>query len=102
MLLKYLEAFRAAHFDIDVYLNPIIPPNPLKHFPKPISHILGYRKSPVHEPGNIFIAFWALISTYIGLLLVGLSFRQIPWIEHLHPPVLIGSLVSPLPLLCIV
>jgi len=91
-MLKYLEAFRAAHFDVDVYLNPVIPPNPSKYFPRPVSHFLGYRNKAVHEPGNVFIAFWALISTYVGLLLVGLAFRQIPWIETLHPPVLIGSL----------
>jgi hypothetical protein len=100
MFSKYYQTCRAAHFDIDIFLNPIIPSNPLKHFPRPISHFLGYRNSPIHEPGNIFIAFYALISTYIGLLIVGLAFRTIPWIESLHPPVLIGSLVSSSTLKC--
>jgi len=80
------------HFDIDSYLNPIIPSNRLDNVQPLLSRVLGYRVEPVQEYGNIIIALWTLLSTYVALLLVALIFKLSPWIQSLHPPVLIGSL----------
>jgi hypothetical protein len=79
--------------DIDNFLNPIFPPNILPSLPKPISRFLGHRSHAFIEPGNVLIALWALITTYVGLLLVAIAFRYSGWIQSLDPPVLIGSLV---------
>jgi len=84
--------FKTCHFDIDVYLNPILPSSPLRSMNSLLSRFLGYRKEPTQEYGNIIIALWTLLSTYVALLLVALIFKLSPWIQSLHPPVLIGSL----------
>src|ERR1700759_4083835 len=85
-----LETF---HFDVDVYLNPILPPNPSGRLPRVLSHFLGHRSHAIREIGSIAISIWAIVSTFVGLFAVSLIFKFGPWIQSLDPPVLIGSLV---------
>lgn len=91
-LLPYLPAAQDLHIDLDKYLNKIIPPSPLHRLPRPFRRFLGCRESAVPDVGNILVAFWALIGTFAGLVLVTAIFRYSPWIEDHRPPVLIASL----------
>jgi hypothetical protein len=98
MIIENLNAsslpFYTWNLDIDPYLNPILPPNPLKKIPPFLSHFLGYRTHPIGEVGNVATALWALITTYIGLFLVAVIYKYSPLIDSLHPPILVGSLVK--------
>jgi len=95
MVLKHKIPIPAAsdlHFEIDHYLNKIIPPTLVHRLPRPISYFLGHRETPKPDVGNILIAFWALVGAFCGLTVVGAAFRYSPWIQEHHPPVLIASL----------
>src|ERR1700761_4865190 len=87
------SSFHHFHFDIDLYLNPILPRNVLGKLPKRISRFLGHRSNEIRDVGNVVIALWTIVTTYVGLLAIALIFKFGPWIQSLHPPVLIGSLV---------
>jgi hypothetical protein len=93
----FISTLQALHLDIDVYLNPILPVNPLKRLPISVSYLFGHRTHPVHESGSVFISIWALITTYVGLLMVTLFFKYSSWVQSLDPPVIIGSLVCAAP-----
>ncbi|KAF2012758.1 hypothetical protein BU24DRAFT_425377 [Aaosphaeria arxii CBS 175.79] len=79
--------------DIDHYLNRIIPPSPLPHFPKPIARFLGYRKKQRQDVGNVMGAFWSCLGAFCGLAVVAAVFNNTPSIRDHHAP-LIASFVS--------
>jgi len=90
--IRLLKA-KNVHFDVDDYLNRIVPPSPLHKFPKWISWFLGYRRRPAEDPGNIIVAGWALLGAFTGLLLVAAVFRYSPQFNNGHvPPVIFASL----------
>ena len=82
------------HLDIDAYLNPFIPPNPIKWFPKPIARFLGHRDEPAKELGNIVISSWALVGAFLGLLITAATYKFSDHLQIYHPPILFASLVS--------
>jgi hypothetical protein len=84
---------QAFHFDIDRYLNRIVPRSILQNLPTPISRFLGYRNGPKLEVGNLLICLYAFIGTFVGLVLVSLAFRT-DAIQKYHPPSLLASFVS--------
>jgi len=83
-------SLRSWGFDIDHYLNRIIPPSPLPNLPYPIAHWFGYRKIPPKDVGNIIAAFFAFVGAFAGLLTVAGLFDY-TGIRHLGGPVLIAS-----------
>jgi len=85
-------SLRSWGFDIDHYLNRIIPPSPLPNLPYPIAHWFGYRKIPPKDVGNIIAAFFAFVGAFAGLLTVAGLFDY-TGIRHLGGPVLIASFV---------
>jgi hypothetical protein len=91
---QYVPAAGNIHFDIDDYLNRICFPSQVHKFPTPIARFLGWRKYPEKQIGNILIAFYAFIGAFLGLILVGATFRYSPLIQEYHTPVLFASLVS--------
>lgn len=80
------------NFDIDRYLNPWIPPNPLGHLPSPISRFFGYRREPYKEPPTVVTWMFTFIGAFTGILIVGALYSFAPGIENHHPPVIIASL----------
>jgi hypothetical protein len=93
--LTFIRRAEEVHFDIDEYLNRIIPPSQLHRLPRPISRFLGFRKNPKPDVGNVLIAFWALIGAFGGLVLVAAIFKYSPVIREYNPPVVFASLVCP-------
>lgn len=89
-----LPSAQDLHFDIDKYLNRIVPQNQAKKLPLPVARWLGYRPQPVQEVGNLLIAAWACLGAIIGLLVVGAVYKYSPAIAELDPPVIFASLVS--------
>jgi hypothetical protein len=84
------------HFDIDQYLNPLLPTSILSQLPYPISHFLGYRSGPPRSLGNIVIASWAFTGVFCSLSLVEAVTRQVKAFQELGSPIIIGSLVGAL------
>jgi hypothetical protein len=81
------------HFDLDVYLNPFIPPNPIRQLPKVIARFLGHRDKPAEELGNILASLWALLGAFLGLLVTAAVYKFSHDLQRYHPPVLFASLV---------
>ncbi|KAG0651147.1 Transmembrane [Hyphodiscus hymeniophilus] len=79
------------NFDIDHYLNRLIPRNRLHLLPKPVSYVLGYRNSSPPRIGNVLIWWWAFIGAFAGILVVEAVFHT----EQLRSegtPIVIASL----------
>ncbi|KAI0437180.1 HPP family-domain-containing protein [Xylaria telfairii] len=76
------------HFDIDHYLNPIIPPPPWEAVPYPISYLLGHRRFPADKKyGNVLLTLRALLGVFVSLVLIQLLSHQIPWVAANGPRV---------------
>lgn len=95
---RYVPAASSIHFDIDDYLNRICLPSQTHKFPTPIARFLGWRKKPAKPIGNILVAIYAFLGAFIGLIVVGATFRYSPLLKEDHIPVLFASLVRPSPL----
>jgi hypothetical protein len=94
-LLSRLPAAQDVQFDLDSHFNRFVPPSPFPRLPSSISHWVGYRaKAQGPDVGNILVAAWAQLGTFLGLVLVAATMKYTPWIHKLDPPVLIASLVS--------
>jgi hypothetical protein len=93
-LLSFIPRAEDVHFDIDEYLDRAIPSSQLHRLPRPISRFLGYRRIPKPDVGNVLIALWAIVGTFLGLLTVAAVFKYAPSIRHYSPPVLFASFVS--------
>ncbi|KAI1108314.1 HPP family-domain-containing protein [Nemania sp. NC0429] len=69
------------NFDIDQYLNPIIPSPPWQFIPYPLAYILGHRhKPPERKCGNLLVTSRALVGIFGSLVLIQLASHQIPWV----------------------
>ncbi|EGP84873.1 uncharacterized protein MYCGRDRAFT_110329 [Zymoseptoria tritici IPO323] len=80
------------NWDIDRYLNPIIPHNRLYILPKPISRWLGHRSTPQKDPATILQWPVTFLATIAGLCLVAGIGQYAPGIKQWNPPVIIASL----------
>ncbi|CAG8951294.1 hypothetical protein HYFRA_00008044 [Hymenoscyphus fraxineus] len=78
------------HFDVDEYVNRIIPRSRLYILPKSISRFLGYRAEPQQQVGSIFIWFWAFIGAFLGILIIETVFRADFLASH-GAPVIVAS-----------
>lgn len=81
------------NFDLDHYLNRIIPPSPLNRFPAPITRWLGYRKEQKQDVGNIVGAWWSFVGAFCGLAVIAAVFNNSSHIQAHHPPAFIASFV---------
>ncbi|PVI03436.1 HPP family protein [Periconia macrospinosa] len=80
------------NFDIDRYVNKVVPPSPLHKLPTPISRWLGYRKEePGPDIGNVMGAFWSFVGAFCGLAIVAAVFNNADVIQTHQPPALIAS-----------
>jgi hypothetical protein len=96
-MMKFFEKARDWDFDLDRYLNRVLPPSPLHRFPTPVTRFLGYRKAQRHDVGNVLGAFWSLMGAFCGLTVIAAVFDNTGSIQQHHPPALIASFVRPLP-----
>ena len=80
------------NFDVDDYLRPYIPRNLVYRLPRPLSHFLGYRDRPQTEIGNLLVAGWALLGTFVGIVVIEASFMA-PTIKAHGVPLIIASFV---------
>jgi hypothetical protein len=79
-------------FDVDLYINRIVPRSRLHLLPKPISRFLGYRKEPAKPVGSIKIWFWSFIGAFAGILIIEAVFHT-PGLHSHGTPIVIGSFV---------
>ncbi|TGJ78659.1 hypothetical protein E0Z10_g10101 [Xylaria hypoxylon] len=76
------------NFDIDKYVDRIIPAPPWQAVPYPLSYCLGYRKHPSEKNlGNILLAVRALLGVFVSILLIQFLSHQIPWVAADGPRV---------------
>ncbi|KAI1172188.1 HPP family-domain-containing protein [Nemania sp. FL0916] len=68
-------------FNIDNYLNHIIPPPPWQVIPYPIAYFLGYRKRPPEKKyGSLLLTVRALLGAFTSLVLIQVLTYQVPWV----------------------
>ncbi|KAL2182107.1 HPP family-domain-containing protein [Thermothelomyces heterothallicus CBS 202.75] len=79
------------HFDIDKYLNPLLPPSCLPYLPAPVAHFLGYRTRPPRPLGNLAMIFWAVVGVFASLAIIGAVDQAIPAFQARGAPIIIGS-----------
>ena len=91
----FLSGARDWNFDIDRYINRIIPASQVYRLPASVARFLGYRKEPQQQDvGNVLGAFWSLVGAFCGLAVVAAVFNNTEGIQRHHPPALIASFVS--------
>ncbi|KIX01372.1 uncharacterized protein Z518_09097 [Rhinocladiella mackenziei CBS 650.93] len=86
-------------FDIDIYLNPFIPHNPMQHLPLWISHFFGYRPPrklfssphPYHRFHTLTIYISVLIGSFCGVAIIENVFRALPTLSGQKVPLVIAS-----------
>ncbi|CAG8980928.1 hypothetical protein HYALB_00003786 [Hymenoscyphus albidus] len=78
------------NFDVDDYVNRIIPRSRLHLLPKSLSRFLGYRAEPQQQVGSIFVWFWAFIGAFLGILIIETVFRAEFLASH-GAPVIVAS-----------
>lgn len=81
------------NFNIDYYVNRIVPRSRLHLLPKSISWFLGHRAEPQEKIGNILIWFWAFLGAFAGILVVEAVFQSDLLAAH-GTPVIVASFVS--------
>lgn len=92
--------YRTWNFDIDRYLNPLVPSPPWRHLPYPVAYWFGYRKGKPREMGNLVPIFWAFIGVFGAILLIEGVSRHVPSFEHKGVPMIVGSFVRSVPVPC--
>ncbi|CAJ2506322.1 Uu.00g004520.m01.CDS01 [Anthostomella pinea] len=78
------------NFDIDRYLNPLIPKPPWKHVPYPIAFLLGHRKGSLRPYGNLLLILSAFIGVFTSIVLIEVVTHHLPAVPN-HGPVIIAS-----------
>lgn len=82
------------HFDIDKYINPLIPAPRWHRLPRPIAHFMGHRHEAPKAMGNLLIALWTLVSVFCGVAIVTAVTMRVPAFQRHHSPDVIASFVS--------
>jgi len=85
-------------FDIDNYLNHIIPRARFYLLPKPISHWFGYRAPPKGEPkapvpatSVLLVWLFSFLGAFIGIAIIENVFRNLPLLGGHSVPLVIAS-----------
>ncbi|KAI1277677.1 HPP family-domain-containing protein [Xylaria sp. FL0933] len=76
-------------FDIDQYLNRIVPAPPWQAIPYPVSYFFGHRKDPSDKIyGNLLLIARGLLGAFVSILLIELISHQVPWVAADGPPII--------------
>lgn len=86
-----MRGISSYNFDVDRYINPIVPRSRLYLLPKPVSWFLGHREKPPKQIGNVVTWFWAFIGAFCGILVIEAVF-QTDMLQSDGAPIIIGSL----------
>ncbi|KAI0388269.1 HPP family protein [Xylariaceae sp. FL0594] len=78
------------NFDIDNYLNRVVPSSRLHLLPYPIAHVLGHRKEPAQKYGNLLLTIRATIGVFSSLLLIQLASHHVLGVAT-DGPLIVGS-----------
>ncbi|KAM0330789.1 hypothetical protein ACHAQA_003743 [Verticillium albo-atrum] len=78
-------------FDIDRFINPLVPHPPWRHLPAPVSRFFGYRKDKPENTGNFVLIFWAFIGIFCGISIIELVSKNVPSFHHHGAPIIVGS-----------
>ncbi|KAL2065039.1 hypothetical protein VTL71DRAFT_4179 [Oculimacula yallundae] len=78
-------------FDVDRYLNRLVPRSRLYLLPKPVSWFLGHREEPRTPIGNVAIWFWSFIGAFAGILVIEAVFMT-KMLQNDGAPIIIASL----------
>jgi CBS-domain-containing membrane protein len=78
-------------FDIDQYLNKVIPAPPWRYIPHPVAHFLGHRTHQTQSIGTLAPIFWAFIGIWCSLAIIQVVDLHIPEFESRKVPIIIGS-----------
>ena len=84
----------AWNFDVDRYLNHIVPPPPWRHLPYPVAWFFGYRKGKPNDIGNLRPIFWAFIGIFCAILIIEVVSLHVPSFQDHNAPLIVGSFVS--------
>ncbi|XWX02350.1 hypothetical protein V2A60_010387 [Cordyceps javanica] len=84
-------AHHAWNFDVDRYLNPLIPSPPWNYLPYPVAHFLGHRRTKPANTGNLMPTFWAFVGIFCAIIIVQVASTHIPAFESHHAPAIVGS-----------
>jgi len=80
-------------FDIDDYLNPLIPRPWLHRLPRWMSWWLGYRATlPRHVP-TVFVWVWTFIGCFCGVSVVEAVMEKSSYFVSRQVPDIVGSFV---------
>ncbi|KAM0276832.1 hypothetical protein ACHAQH_006367 [Verticillium albo-atrum] len=79
------------NFDIDRFINPLVPHPPWRHLPAPISRFFGHRTQKPDNTGNFILIFWAFIGIFIGISVIELVSDNVPSFHHHGAPIIVGS-----------
>ena len=85
------KLYSLLNINIDTSLNPYIPHNQVRHLPRPFSHFLGQRSTPVKEPPTLIQWLLTFIATVAGICVVGAVYNYAPGITQWNPPTLVAS-----------
>jgi hypothetical protein len=86
----------AWNFDIDRWLNPLVPSPPWRWLPYPASYFLGHRRKPQRPIGNLIITAWAFVGIFAGLVVVEIVSKQVTVFQDHKAPIIIASFVCAL------
>lgn len=82
------------NFDIDRYLNPLVPPPPWRFLPYRLAWWFGYRKEKPVDIGSLRVTFWAFVGSFCAIVIIQLVDLHLPSFVHHHVPIIVGSFVS--------
>lgn len=84
-----------ADFDVDKHLNPLVPPPPAPHrLPAPLARLLGLHRTPPKPLPDLLRAFWVLLATFTGVIVVTCTLKYGKPFKDRDCPVFIPSWVS--------
>jgi len=80
-------------FDIDNYLNPLLPPPWLHRLPTWLSWGLGYRSKGPRKVPVYLIWFWTFVGSFSGISVVQAVFERSSYFVDRHVVNIVGSFV---------
>ncbi|KAH6973969.1 HPP family protein [Ilyonectria destructans] len=82
---------RTWNFNIDRYIDPLVPPPPWPYLPYPVARLFGYRKTKPVDTGNLMPITWAFIGIFCAILILEAVVKRVPSFESHGVPIIVGS-----------